>query len=147
MAYEDTKVAVSKSQDGIRKLINSHNGTGLILLSEPPREGFEAKIKLDTAYRIRIMAICRKIGAQRTDNALRNAQEQEVRRVWRVLYWHLKALFEAADSGVIDVRDVILPYIVLHDNQTLSDHVKPRMSELMNLENTARLLPAGNTAQ
>ena len=47
MAYETTQVEVSKSQDGVRKLIYSHKGTGLMLLSQPPREGFEAMVELD----------------------------------------------------------------------------------------------------
>ena len=61
--------------------------------------------------------------------------------MWRVLYWHLKALFEAADSGVIDIRNVILPYVVMKDGQTFADHVIPRMPQLMEMQNTERLLP------
>lgn len=146
MAYETTEVAVSKSQDAIRKLIYSHKGTGLMLLSHPPREGFEAMVNIEKMpYHIRIMATCRdqkkdKHGWARSDSAFAAAREQEDRRVWRVLYWHLKAMFEAADSGVIDIRDVIMPYVVLKDGRTLSDHIAPRMQELMNVD-ASRLLP------
>lgn len=150
MAYETTEVAVSKSQDAIRKLIYSHRGTGLMLLSQPPREGFEAMVTIsEMAYHIRIMATCKprtkdRNGWALSDKAKEAAREQEERRVWRVLYWHLKALFEAADSGVIDIRDVIMPYVVLRDGLTLADHVKPKMAELMNID-PARLLGAGVT--
>ncbi len=112
MAYETTEVAVSKSQDAIRKLIYAHKGTGLMLVSHPPREGFEAFITLeDTPYHLRIMATCRqfKEGSFRYKGGFEKAVVQEERRVWRVLFWHLKAIFEAADSGVIDIRNVILP--------------------------------------
>ena len=63
--------------------------------------------------------------------------------MWRVLYWHLKAMFEAADAGVIDVRNIIMPYVVLKDGMTLADHVRPHMAELMTMD-TSRLLGAGN---
>jgi hypothetical protein len=142
MAYESTEVGVSKSQDGIRKMIYSHKGTGVMLLSQPPREGFEAMVTIEKlAYHLRIMATCRsgpKPGYKFTQSGI----EQEERRVWRVLYWHLKAMLEAADSGVIDIRDVIMPYVVMRDGRTLSEHIKPRMEELMT-HDPARLLPAG----
>lgn len=148
MAYETTEVAVSKSQEAIRKLIYSHNGTGLMLISRPPAEGFEAFVEIEkTPYHIRIMATTRD---QRKDRngyllsigSLEKAVEQENRRVWRVLYWHLKAMFEAADAGVIDVRNIIMPYVVLKDGLTLADHVRPHMTELMTMD-ASRLLGAG----
>lgn len=147
MAYETTEVAVSKSQDAIRKLIYSHKGTSVMLISRPPSEGFEAMITLDIPYYIRVMAICKdqtkdRNGWKRSDSAYVKALEQEERRVWRVLYWHLKAIFEAADSGVIDIRNVIMPYVVLRDGMTLSDHIVPRMGVLMTTD-PSRLLAGG----
>lgn len=148
MAYETTEVAVSKSQDAIRKLIYSHKGTGLLLVSRPPHEGFEAFIEIEKQpYHVRIMAVCKdqkldRSGWLRNNSQLEKALEQENRRVWRVLYWHLKAIFEAADSGVIDIRNVIMPYVVLRDGSTLSDHIVPRMKDLMTI-NPDRLLGNG----
>ena len=141
MAYETTEVAVSKSQEAIRKLIYRHKGTGLFLVSRPPHEGFEAFLEIEkTPYHVRVMARCKDVstdprsGLKRTGSVLEKHWEQETRRVWRVLYWHLKAMFEAADSGVIDIRNVILPYVVLKDGMTLGDAVIPRMGQLMSME-------------
>lgn len=121
MAYDGTRVPMADSQSAIRKLVYSHKGTGVSFLSQAPREGFEALVTLaDQAYHIRVMATCKK-----TDD-----REQEERRVWRVLFWHLKAMFEAADSGVIAVEDIILPYIVTPDNRTIAEHVRPHLAEL-----------------
>lgn len=151
MAYESTEVAVSKSQDGIRRMIYAHRGTGVMLLSQPPREGFEAMVEIEKmAYHIRIMATCKDVsrdknGYTRADSAHANAREQEERRVWRVLFWHLKAMFEAADSGVIDIRDVIMPYVVTRDGRTLSEHLKPRMAEIMTID-PAKMLGEGTPA-
>lgn len=148
MAYETTEVAVSKSQTEIRRLVYLHKGTGLILVSQPPREGFEAMITLeDQPYHIRVMATCKdqtkdRQGYTRSPASKQKAVEQEERRVWRVLYWHLKAMFEAADSGVIDIRDVIMPYVVMKDGMTISDHLRPRMAALMAMD-PSKLLAAG----
>lgn len=123
-------------------MIYAHKGTGVMLLSQPPREGFEAMVTIDKLpYHIRIMATCRK-GSKPGYVFNEKGREQEERRVWRVLYWHLKAMFEAADSGVIDIRDVIMPYVVTRDGRTLSEHIIPRMAEIMTVD-TSKLLPAG----
>jgi len=143
VAYEKTDVSISKSQEGIRRLVYSHKGTGVSFISRPPREGFEAMVTInDLAYHIRIMATCRTVpkpGYKFTASGI----EQEERRVWRVLYWHIKAMFEAADSGVIDIRDVIMPYVVTRDGRTLSEHIIPQMEETMSIE-PGRLLAAVN---
>lgn len=141
MAYEGTKVAVSKSQEGIRKAIYAHKGTGVSFVSQPPREGFEALVTLnEIGYHIRIMATAR----DRTKYHVFTLKEREVeeRRVWRVLYWHVKAMFEASDSGVIAVEDIIMPYIVTPDGHTISEHIKPKLAEMRNLTHD-RLLTAG----
>lgn len=136
MAYEKTEVVVSKSQEQIRRLVYAHKGSGLNLMSHPPREGFEALVVIESmSYHVRIMATCK----------ARHSPEQrlqEERRVWRVLYHHLKAMFEASDSGVVDIRDVIMPYVVMKDGRTLSEVLKPRMPEIMSAP-LDRLLPAG----
>lgn len=143
MAYETTEVAVSKSQEAIRKLIYGHKGTGVMLISRPPAEGFEAFVEIEKQpYHIRIMATTKPIRNSSYRRAYEKAVEQENRRVWRVLFWHLKAMFEAADAGVIDVRNIIMPYVVLKDGMTLADHIRPRMGELMTMD-PARLLGNG----
>lgn len=133
MAYDSTRVSIADSQSAIRKLVYGHRGTGVIFLSRPPQEGFEALVTLaDQAYHIRVMATCKKV----------SDREQEERRVWRVLFWHLKAMFEAADSGVIAIEDIILPYLVTPDGRTIAEHIKPKLAELHNFTNE-RLLTAG----
>lgn len=133
MSYDSTKVPISDSQNAIRKIVYAHKGTGVSFMSRPPKEGFEALVTMqEQAYHIRVMATCKKV---------RDA-EQENRRVWRVLYWHLKAMFEAADSGVIAVEDIIMPYIVTPDGRTIAEHVAPKLAEMRELTHE-RLLTAG----
>lgn len=136
MSYDDTQVPVSKSQGSIRDLVYRHKGTGISFMSRPPREGFEALVAMgNQSYHIRVMATCKPKTADK-------AREQEDRRVWRVLYWHLKAMFDAADSGVIAVEDIIMPYIVTPDGRTIAEHVAPKLAEMRELTHE-RLLTAG----
>lgn len=136
MAYEWTTVPVAKSQESIRGLIYGHKGTGINIISRRPQEGFEALITLnDGPLHIRVMATCK---PTKTDQL----REQEERRVWRVLFYHLKAMFDATDSGVINILDVIMPYVVTSDGRTLSEQITPKIRELQTL-NTEKLLTAG----
>ena len=114
-------------------MIYAHKGTGVSFISQPPREGFEALMSINqTPYHVRIMARCKSASSA-------SAKEQEERRVWRVLYWHLKAIFESADSGVIDIRDVIMPYVVTPDGRTISERMIPKIEEM--LLHPERILP------
>lgn len=136
MSYEKTSVALEKSQSEIRKLIYRHKGTGVIFMSRPPREGFEALVTMgEEAYHIRVMATSKAKTSQ-------EGREAEERRVWRVLYWHLKAMFEAADSGVIAIEDIIMPYIVTPDGRTIAEHVAPKLAEMREFTHD-KLLSAG----
>jgi len=132
MAYENTVVAVPKSQDKIRQLILKNKGTGVAFVSEPPMEGFQAKMTIEgIAYTVRISAYLKE-GAR--------DPEQEMRRIWRVLYHHLKDIFEAANSGVMEFRELILPYIVTNDGRTVAEHILPKLESAIQ-GNPERMLP------
>jgi hypothetical protein len=112
VSYDKTRVPIAQSQSDIRRMIYAHKGTGVSFVSQPPREGFEALVTLaEIGYHIRVMATCKKV----------SDREQEERRVWRVLHWHLKAMFEAADSGVIAVD-------VTPDGRTIAEHIAPKLA-------------------
>lgn len=132
MAYEGTEVPVSRTQDKIKSLILKNKGTGIAFVCEPPMEGFQAAMPVDgKTYTIRIQAFIKES----------RDPEQEARRIWRVLYFHLKDIFEAANSGVMEFRELILPYIVTADGQTVAQHILPKLEQAVN-GNPARLLPA-----
>ena len=121
LSYDETRVPISQSQMEIRRMIYAHKGTGMNFMSQPPREGFEALVTMgEQGYHIRVMATCRKV----------SNRDQEERRVWRVLPWHLKAMFEAADSGVLAIEDIIMPYIVTPDGRTIAEHIAPKLAEM-----------------
>ena len=121
MAYENTSVPVPRSQEKIRKLILSHGGTGIAFVSQPPKEGFEAQVVLEgKVYHVRIVAVC-------ATQVNTKKQEQEERRVWRVLYHHIKAIYEASNTGVLEFREMMMPYIVTSSGKTIADHILPNL--------------------
>jgi len=131
MAYESTQVAVPKSQDKIRQMLIRHKGGSVAFISDPPLEGFQAIVPIDgKSYSIRIMA---------TIKEKRDA-EQECRRIWRVLYHHIKSIFEASDSGVMEFREMMLPYIMTHDGKTVGQHIIPQLDKAI-AGRPDRLLP------
>ena len=108
MAYDNTKVPTARSQEAIRRLVMSNGGTGVAFVSQPPLESFQAQMPMEgKTYTVRIIARLRshdEISAahHRSSQARINTlYDQEERRVWRVLFYHLKSLFEAAASGVL----------------------------------------------
>ena len=144
MAYENTAVPVSRSQEGIRKLIMSRKGGKVAFISDPPHEGFTAIVEIDgLPYQIRLMGVCRdapqektrmyrgrKIALKETTDKFRaKFSEEEERRIWRVIYYHLKSVFEAADSGVMEFRELMLPYIVTKSGQTVAEKLLPHLAD------------------
>ena len=149
MAYEKTAVPMARTQEGLRKLIQAHKGFGLAFVSEqdpegqrPPEEGFQAKVMIDgVPYVIKIVAKGKHPPRYSSERQKLLFKEQEERRIWRVLYYHMKSVFEAADSGVMEFRELMLPYIVMPgDGRTIAEHILPRLAEAI-AGNPNRLLP------
>lgn len=154
MAYEDTSVPVHKSQGDLLSLVMGKGGSTVGFLCEPPREGFQAKVKIDGCdYHLRITATCRpapekrKVGRSSWPSPTTlqwriEFAQQERRRVWRVLYYYLKNAFECSDAGVVELREILLPHIVMPDGRTIGDHILPRLAEAVQ-QDPSRLLGAG----
>ena len=123
MAYGHTTVAPEKSQGAIKKLLMTHGSVNISFASsyKPTRqEGFAATVHLmgshgdNKPYAIKVVVPVREMPDDKK-------QDQEIRRVWRVLYHHMKALFEAGDTGVIDIRKLLLPFLVTKGGRTVGD--------------------------
>ena len=149
MAYETTEVPVERSQGSISKLIFENGGSGLAMISDRAGEveGFEANMVIDgSTYRIRVTAVCKKPKQKWSSYHSRYVEgdlEQERRRLWRVLFHHLKNVFESSKSGVMEFRKLMLPFIVIPGTgQTIAEHILPRLAEAV-AGNPARLLGSG----
>lgn len=121
MAYERTKVTVVQSQSDLKRLLMTRGGAGFAFISQPPMEGFEALMPLDgVTYKIRIHAAVPKDSRD---------VEADTRRIWRVFFYHMKSVFEAAEAGVMEFREMMLPYIVVNDGRTIGQHILPNLAQ------------------
>ena len=152
MAYEGTLVAVSKSQEQIRRMILSNGGTAVAFISQPPMEGFEAMVTIDNAtYKIRVSANVKPKEVKRrrrywngstyVSKSTSDRHDEAARRVWRVLYFYLKSVYEASSSGVMDFRELVMPYVVTKDNRTIAEHLLPKLASAIQ-GNPERMLPS-----
>lgn len=134
MAYDKTEVPVSRSQDAIRKLIMAHSGFAIAFSSDVDpttgarTEGFHAKVMIDkNPYAVRITAHAKKPSQYLSDRQREAFVQQEERRIWRVLFYHLKGVYEAADSGVMEFRELMLPYLVTAQGDTIAERLLPHI--------------------
>ena len=67
MSYENTEVPVSRSQEGIRRLIMSRKGGRVAFISDPPQEGFTAIVEIDSQpYQIKLMGLVKDSPQEKT---------------------------------------------------------------------------------
>ena len=144
MAYEDTVVPVHRSQEAIRDLFESHGSNQIAFITDKEAEGLEAFVQLGTELcRVRILATVKaKTEAVRRRGRWVDAETmrtRERRRVWRVLYHHLKAMFVGADEHVVELRTSMLPFVVTRDGATVADALGGQLARLIE-RGPARLL-------
>lgn len=64
-------------------------------------------------------------GKLRRQPEAEKAMEGEVRRRWRCLALAIKAKLEAVDTGIATFEEEFLPYTVMPDGRTVTEHVLP----------------------
>jgi len=69
--------------------------------------------------------------------------EQNVRQRWRALLLSIKAKLEAVDAGISTIEQEFLPFVVMPDGRTFSDHVLPQIESIASTGKMPKLLTAG----
>jgi len=80
-------------------------------------------------------------GRQRTQQAHKNAFDQEVRRRWRALALVIKAKLEAVETGIATFEQEFMAYVVLPSGQTLGEYLAPQLEETYRTGQMPALLP------
>lgn len=138
MAYETTTVPVERSQGDVRGLLIKHGAAKFAFAEESDDAGIRwAAVTFTHAalvVRIRVphkpideAALRKKVQRARSKDAasLRaEMDEQEARRIWRVMAWNLKARLESVEEGVETFAEAFLAHLVdPATGRTVYDHL------------------------
>jgi hypothetical protein len=66
-------------------------------------------------------------GKPRSPAAAEAAYEQATRQRWRALALWVKAVLEAAESGITTLEEALQPFILLPDGSTVGEWMKPQI--------------------
>jgi hypothetical protein len=136
-AYRSTKVPVHESQADVRELLRNRKATGLQIAESWLGEQAVAEVRFAIpagtggyfAYRLRVKVPDPGplVKTDQYSHRPRPATEAEVRehrsgterQIWRLVYWWLKAQFEAAEAGLVALEEALLPWMELPDGRTV----------------------------
>lgn len=68
-------------------------------------------------------------GRPRPREAAQKAYDDEVRRLWRSLTLYIKAVLEAADSGILELKDALVGQVVLPDGKLFGSYANKQIDE------------------
>lgn len=157
MAYDDTKVPVNTSQNAIRNLLKKQGarrfafgedfddlGT-IYALVRFEHEGVSVRLRVplklidETEAERRTRHNHKSVAATMAAN-----EEQEHRRIWRVIHYNLKARMESVEEGVETFVEAFLPHIIAPDGRTIYESlVESGHVELAEPLPVQAALPAG----
>jgi hypothetical protein len=83
-------------------------------------------------------------GRRRTEAGMRNAYDQEARRLWRSLLLVIKAKLEAVATGIVSLEEEFLAHVVLPDNSTVGQWVEPQLAQVYGRGDMPALLPGSD---
>lgn len=141
MAYEQTSVSIEKSQGDIRSILSKHGAERFAFSEGESQERWWVGVEfIHNNHLVRIAAplneideewLRRKVKRARTktrEEFVREHNDQEARRIWRVIYWSLKSRMEAIEEGLETFEQAFLPHIVdPGTNRTLWQTIQPHI--------------------
>jgi hypothetical protein len=130
-----TEVSISRSREEIEKTLQRYGARGFMYGShgDVAAVAFEMKKR---RYRIELnyppaSSFARMANHQvRTPTQQKEAQDREVRRLWRALLMVIKAKLEAVQSGITTIEDEFLAHTVMSNDQTVGQWLEPQVREM-----------------
>lgn len=107
MAYETTKVGVTQSQSDLLRLLKKNNvSSHTIETRMRPKRQEGVTFQMDDpetrhTFLVRILA------------HPKDDSDNETKRIWRVLFYHIKTMFESLNSEVMTFQEVFMPFVVV----------------------------------
>lgn len=129
-SYQNTSVPIERSQAKIRELLKKHGArqfafgeavegdgrTWAVMRFEAELEAGPATVRMRVPHKPldeeRIAARAERATRKTPDDFRREAQEQEAKRIWRVVFYNLKARMEAVEEGVETFYEAFLSHLL-----------------------------------
>jgi len=135
-AYADTQVSAAKSMGEVMDLLEKRKATGMQWTAEGPVSTLRFRWKtsdgvdLCARFRVEIKPPTPPRGVRLTSEQIGKHFEQEKRRMFRVLVYFIKNLFEAVDGGLLTLEQALLPYLEDASGATVGELMAPRLGRL-----------------
>ena len=150
---EGTEVPISRSRDELERTLERFGATAQAWLRDDEKEtvvlafkragkGYKLVVRLVDAA---ACALTPK-GNERTASAAQDAADQENRRRFRSLANYVKAVMDAADTGIISAEDALLPYLMLPSGETVAQAIQEQMKLAPGAVDLSRSLGGGKSA-
>lgn len=125
---EGTSVPISRSREELERTLERFGATAqawmrddeignITLAFKRKGNGYKFSISLRTQEDERYTPT----RLRRSDSVARDAADKENRRRFRSLANYVKALMDAADTGIIEAEEALMPYMILPTGQTVAE--------------------------
>lgn len=116
-AYATTTVAVSKTQDDIRKLLVRYGAKGMQLteIFDPPSLNLRFQVIVEHKEHTALAMVSMEIPTGEEEARNDREAEQYRRQAARALFYYLKAQLEAVDFGLVKLEEAFLAHFEIAD--------------------------------
>jgi hypothetical protein len=144
----ETNVSTESSRAEIERTLRKYGATDMAYMSGQRTAAFMFKLNERTVRFVMEMPdpsaaeFWRTPGRKldRSVDAASKAWEQACRQKWRALALAIKAKLEAVESGIACFEDEFMAHIVMPDNRTVGEHVRPRIAQAYATGGVPRLM-------
>lgn len=149
MSYaKNTTVSPEKSQEEIKKTLRNYGADRFGIMEERDKGHvmFEYNgllIQMTVKFPDKKDFSKTESGKNRIESAIDTAFNQAIRQRWRALLLAIKAKLEAVESGISTIEQEFLAFVMMPDGKNLSDHIIPRLNEIVLTGKMPKMLTSG----
>lgn len=129
-----TQVTVEKSKEEVMSTLRRYgcDGFGSFERKDGACVVFEIRglsIQIDVPLPPRADFATTSTGKERSASAIGKEFDQAVKQRWRALLLAIRAKLEAVECGISTIEKEFMPFVVMPDGRTLSEHIQPQLDE------------------
>jgi len=147
-----TSVSPEKSQEEIKRTLRKYGADrfGVMEEREKAHVMFEYSgllIQLTIDLPARDQFIKTETGKPRSASSVDTQLDQAIRQRWRALLLAIKAKLEAIECGISTIEKEFMAFVMMPDGRPLSDHILPRINEIVSTGKMPKLLVYSNSGK